>query len=177
MNAMKRIVYPLLVFLISGFTLSAQQVEYHHDRLLPAENLVPYFQQTSEEFHVPVEILMGIGYVESHWRQRIPDEGDHHMPPSFGVMGLRNDAHFGHSLEKAAHLIHQPVSVLKNNTLQNIRGAAAYLHFLARTTELQNLPSEDLASWEKVIEKYSGIPQPNVATIYGDQVFDIMIKG
>ncbi len=174
---MQRTIYPLVVLFLLAFNLNAQQVEYHHDRLLPAENLVPFFQQASEEFQVPVEILMGVGYVESHWRQRIPDEGDRHMPPSFGVMGLRNDAHFGYSLEKAAHLIHQPVSTLKDNTFQNIRGAAAYLNLLAHTVDVADRPNEDLASWDKVLEKYSGISQPDISPIYGDQIFDILIKG
>ena len=155
----------------------AQRTEHRHDQLMPVENLMPYFQQASAEFQVPVEILMGVAYIESRWRQRIPDESDHHMPPSFGVMGLRNDAHFGHSLEKAASLIHQPVSGLKTNAFQNIRGAAAYLQFISQNINTNGQTMTDPDSWEPVLEKYSGIQQADIAPVYGDEVYDILVKG
>ena len=173
---MQKIISSLIFLSLVAFT-QAQRIEHRHDQLLPVENLMPYFQQASNEFGVPVEILMGVAYVESRWRQRIPDENDHHMPPSYGVMGLRNDEQFGHSLEKAAALIHQPVSALKTNAFQNIRGAAAYLQFISQNISTNGRPLNGLDSWEPVLEKYSGIQQVDIAPVYGDEVYDILEKG
>lgn len=147
--------------------------------------MIEYFKTASQEYHVPVEILEAIGFVESQWVQRIPDttRTDNHTPPAYGVMGLRDDSYFGHSLIKAAQLIHEPPEKLKTDALTNIRGAAALLQNLAQEEIKQSSegrssqPFKTLKDWKNVLEKYSGIPQPEIAEVYSYDVYHILSKG
>ncbi len=141
--------------------------------------MIKYFMKASKEFKVPIEILEGIGFVESHWVQRIPtNHGGEHMPPSYGVMGLRDDSFFGHSLIEAAKLIHATPDKLKTDASANIRGAAALLKKYAdeqsKNKKTKFLKLED---WKSVLERYPGIPQPQTAQIYSHDVYYILNKG
>lgn len=133
----------------------------------------------SEEFLVPEKLLEGIAFAESHWVHRIPSEFDSteasERPSAYGVMGLRSDEWFGHSLDRAAVLIGKPRQDLILNSFANIRGAAALLADLAREqnakdsspTDLiqldKNTPGEKLLiQWAPVIALYSGIHDATV---------------
>ena len=142
---------------------------------LHAKKYQQYFAQASSEFNVPVELLESIAYAETRWRHHVPKgqarkngepdvEVDPHggMPPNYGIMGLRNDTHFGTSLVQAAGLIRERPATLISNTRANIRGAAALLaHHGARKTRA--FPLED---WAQAVALYSGIPQPEIAQRY-----------
>ena len=149
--------------------------EQLHDRSF----MIKYFENASREFHIPIEILEGIGFVESHWVQRIPTNNEEgHMPPAYGVMGLRDDPFFGHSLIKAAKLINVTPDKLKTDALTNIRGAAALLRKYA-DEESKNKMNKflKLEDWKNVLERYSGIPQPKTAQIYSHDVYYILNQG
>jgi len=145
----------------------------------PEQNLVPVFESAAQEFNVPAEILKGIAFAESRWTQVKPeavaDESERHMPPAYGVMGLRDDDWFGHSLATAAFLINSRSDGLKEDPVQNIRGAAAFLASIAAS--LQEKPSENLLSWSEAVARYSGIPQRHVQGDYIFGVFDVLING
>lgn len=173
----------LLTLIISLISLNiVAQKDLSHD-LRDRSFMIKHFQAASKEFNIPVEILEGIGFVESHWVQRIPDtvhrEGN--MPPAYGVMGLRDDPYFGHSLIKAANLINESPEKLKTDALSNIRGAAALLRSYANEEishrSSSSTPFRRLGDWKKVIEKYSGIPQPHIANVYSYEVYQILNKG
>ena len=145
-----------------------------------------YFAEASAEFDVPVELLESIAYAETRWRHHMPKgqarkngepdvEVDPHggMPPNYGIMGLRNDAHFGSSLVQAAGLIREQPATLLSSTRANIRGAAALLaHHGARKTRA--FPLED---WAQAVAMYSGIAQPEIAQLYTYEVFTAIRQG
>jgi hypothetical protein len=144
------------------------------------------FEEASVEFNVPVELLQSIAYAETRWRPHVPKglakkteeptiEVESHggMPPGYGIMGLHDDAYFGHSLREAAALIRQSPETLLTDTRANIRGAAALLaHYGARKTRF--FPLED---WEQAVARYSGIPQPEIAQIYTYEIFTAIRQG
>ncbi|MEK7249582.1 MAG: hypothetical protein AAB209_04080, partial [Bacteroidota bacterium] len=76
-----------------------------HGSAQPEQNLVPVFESAAREFNVPASLLKGIAFVETRWMHVRPEtsfDSDRHMPPAYGVMGLRDDEWFGHSLIGAA---------------------------------------------------------------------------
>ncbi len=129
-----------------------------------------YFQLASTEFNVPQPLLEGIAYNQTRWVQitHTPEElanrSPDMQPPSFGVMGLRDDDWFGHSLDSAAKLIGLPTDSLKNDAYQNIRGAAALLSdYRDEGNRDSATVTSDLSSWSGVIARFSGIPQKEIA--------------
>lgn len=156
--------------------------EQYEDPLIQFRvHLAKVFDEAGNEFNVPADILKSIGLVESHWTQRIPDHGEelnHDRPPSYGVMGLQDNDYFGHSLVDAAKLLGVEPTLLKNNPVENIRGAAALLAFYAdlerqKGTEITN----KLETWKDVIAKYSGIPQPELAQLYAYEILSVLVDG
>lgn len=129
-----------------------------------------YFQSAAQEFNVPVPVLEAIGYVQTRWTQitYTPEElatrSASVQPPVFGVMGLRDDGWFGHSLDSAAKLIGKPPDSLRVDAFQNIRGAAALLSRYRDEANRDSLTvTGDPSSWSNVIARYSGIPQREIA--------------
>lgn len=144
------------------------------------------FEEASVEFNVPVELLQAIAYAETRWRPHVPKgqvmksgeavveiESHGGMPAGYGIMGLHDDAYFGHSLTAAAALIRVPPATLLTDTRANIRGAAALLaQYGARKTRF--FPLED---WEDAVAKYSGIPQREIAQVYTYEIFTAIRQG
>ena len=144
------------------------------------------FEEASAEFDVPVELLQAIAYAETRWRPHVPKgqvrkngeavveiENHNGMPAGYGIMGLHDDAHFGHSLTAAAALIRVTPATLLTDTRANIRGAAALLaQYGARKTRF--FPLED---WEDAVAKYSGIPQREIAQLYTYEIFTAIRQG
>lgn len=154
-------------------TASAQQ--YKH-----------YFKEASSEFNVPVELLEAIAYAETRWSPHVakgklkkngePEvevESHHGMPISYGIMGLRDDPHFGRSLAQGAALIRVTPEQAASDTRTNIRAAAALLaHYGNRKTRA--FPLED---WEDAVARYSGIPQREIAQIYSYEIYTAIRQG
>jgi Transglycosylase SLT domain len=122
-----------------------------------AKQYKQYFREASNEFNVPVELLQSIAYAETRWHPHAPNgqlkkngepevevESHEGMPISYGIMGLRDDNHFGHSLREGAALIRVTPEQAASDTRSNIRAAAALLaHYGARKNK--GFP---LADWE-----------------------------
>lgn len=151
-----------------------------------AKQYQQYFREASKEFNVPVELLQSIAYAETRWHPHVPKgklrkngepevevESHEGMPISYGIMGLRDDNHFGHSLVQGAALIRATPEQAAMDTRTNIRAAAALLaHYGARKTRA--FPLED---WETAVARYSGIPQPEIAKIYSYEVLTAIRQG
>lgn len=172
MNACIRFSIPLLLssLLLRPVNVAFSQVEPH---------LPPVFESAAKEWNVPSPILQGIAFVESRWAQVRPleyQDGERHIPPAYGVMGLRDDSWFGHSLVRAAALLGEKPSVLMRDPVANIRGAAAVLAEIAQQQQLRPSVS-DLESWLNVVAQYSGIPQPNVQAVYVRDVYRVLGEG
>lgn len=153
-----------------------------------AKRYKQYFQEASKEFNVPVELLESIAYAETRWRSHVPkgmlkkngepeieiEPDPHHgMPPTYGIMGLRNDTYFGTSLTQGAALIRVSPDVVITDVRSNIRAAAALLaQYGAKKT--RNFPIED---WEEAVARYSGIPQREIAQIYTYEILTAIRQG
>lgn len=183
---------PLVCFLlvVTALPLFAQSPQ--PGELTPeASQFNRWFEEASTEFGVPVEVLQAVAFAESRWRHLVPEpeideveiEGvrgmrerraDHpSQPPAFGVMGLRDDNHFGYSLREAAALIGRTPDELKESPQLNIRGAAALLRKLSGGAG----PDTSLEAWEDAVALYSGIPQPAVAEMYTYDIFNSILSG
>ena len=141
-----------------------------------------WFHAAAAEFDVPVEVLQSVAYVESRWTHLAPPQSmkieqtliDHETPPpAYGVMGLRDDAHFGHSLRDAAALLGRKPSELARDPELNIRGAAALLAQYGPGLSA----SDPLELWEPAVVRLSGIPQPGVAEMHSYDVFNAILSG
>ena len=134
-----------------------------------------YFEISAKEYRIPVDLLKSVAYVETRFHNEIPSaENENGMPPVYGIMGLRNDKWFGHSLIEGAKLIGaDPNDVAVNESL-NIQAAAALLSSFADSLKIDRT---DVNNWRPVIEKYSGIPQAYVKPFYSYEVFNALSKG
>ena len=151
-----------------------------------AKQYQQYFKEASNEFNVPVELLESIAYAETRWHPHVPKgklkksgepevevESHHGMPISYGIMGLRDDPHFGHSLTQGAALIRVTPEQAASDSRSNIRAAAALLaQYGNRKTRA--FPLED---WEEAVARYSGIPQREIAQIYSYEVYTAIRQG
>lgn len=139
-----------------------------------AQQMNRMFLRASAESGVPADLLRSIAFVESRWQSdNLPSSdnaGAPDMPAAYGVMGLRDDDWFGHSLRDAAAFIGRTPGELKDDPELNIRGAAALLAQLGRG-------AKSLEEWESAVAKYSGIPQPEIARIYTYDVFNSLRVG
>jgi N-acetyl-anhydromuramyl-L-alanine amidase AmpD len=146
--------------------------------------------EASREFDVPLPILQGIAFVQSRYSHTIPWEpapagvdcpgcgARIHDTPSYGVMGLRDDEHFGRSLAQAAFLIGERPDILKKDPVANIRGAAALLALLANQERHSGKTVDHrLETWKRVVEMYSGIRRPDLAELFALDVFRVIQEG
>lgn len=142
-----------------------------------ADELENIFESNGLAYNVPVDLLKAIAYTETRFSHIIPHENYSSCtdaPHVFGIMGLRNDDWFGHSLIEAANLIGYQPEMLVNDYELNIRGAAALLSKIASE---QNIDRNNLNAWRSVIERYSGIPQEDVKEFYSFDVFKVLSEG
>lgn len=151
-----------------------------------AKRYQQYFKEAAAEFDVPVELLESIAYAETRWHPHVPKgrlkrngepevEVDPHdgMPPAYGIMGLRDDNYFGHSLSQGAALVRATPEQAASDTRTNIRAAAALLsQYGARKTRA--FPLED---WEDALARYSGIPQREIAQLYTYEILTAIRQG
>ncbi|HEY9166536.1 MAG TPA: Ig-like domain-containing protein [Candidatus Kryptonia bacterium] len=148
------------------------------------EELEKYFQSASGEFNVPQPILEGMAYIQTRWTQisytpqELANRPSEAQPPSFGVMGLRDDNWFGHSLDSAARLVALSPDTLKSSAYENVRGAAALLaEYRDEANETTKTVGEDLSSWSSVIARFSGIPQEDIAAEFAYHTLQYLQKG
>ncbi len=166
---MKRL---LVVALLLSGTVHAQDIS----------QFPQYFDQAGREFQVPPAVLKGIAFAETRWQPLVWSEGDTAscmgLPREYGVMALRDDDFFGHSLRRGADLIGQDVSTVKTDVMQNMRAAAAYLHELYAQ---QPLPAGttpgSLESWQNAIAAYCGIPQADLAAQHALEIYQQLSNG
>jgi hypothetical protein len=97
----------------------------------PEPSLVAEFERAAEEYGVPVELLMAMGYVNTRWEMPPPGasayrRGDLHGSGSYGIMALVQNP-YSDTLGEASRLTGIPREVLKTNRAANIRGGAALL--------------------------------------------------
>ena len=133
-----------------------------------------HFQDAALEFDVPPALLEAVAWAESRWHAPSPQAASHHgLPRSYGIMGLRDDPHFGRSLRLAAALLGAPSQRLALDTPSNIRGAAALLALYGRG-KTRHTPLE---AWEEAVARLSGILQRDVAQIHTYNIYMAIREG
>ena len=122
------------------------------------------------EFNVPAAVLKAIAWAETRYEMVEGEEELEGKPAAFGVMALS-----GTRIDDGARLANVTPEEAKHQPLANIRAAAALLSTWA--DEL-GIARGEVASWEPVIARYSGIDLDEARTQYvRDQVFAAMKKG
>lgn len=135
-----------------------------------------YFEEAAAAYDIPSDLLKSIAYTESRFSTNQSEENPSciNMPLSYGIMGLRNDDWFGHSLTIASDLMKISSEKIARDARLNILGAAAYLSSLGRQYGADN---NNLNTWKTAIEQYSGIPQNSVREFYSFDVLKVLAEG
>ncbi|MGW0238936.1 N-acetylmuramoyl-L-alanine amidase, partial [Streptomyces sp. NPDC002996] len=131
------------------------------------------FAAAAEEFDVPRDLLVAVGYGETHL-------DGHAGKPSFaggyGVMHLvSNPEH--RTLEQAAELTGLSAAELKRGTAANIRGGAAVLRAYADGLGLDAAERDDIDEWYPAVAEYGGSGQAPTARLYTDTVYGFLAQG
>jgi len=150
---------------------------------MQAANYPALFEQAAQEFQVPADILKGVAFAETRWEQLTwppgetasPETG---MPRPYGIMSLWDNPYFGHSLIEAAALIGKSPEALKQDPLQNMRGAAALLRQIYDANpKPEGTTAADVESWRYAIRQYCGIPEPDLNARHALDVYVFMSQG
>ncbi|MFG1628869.1 N-acetylmuramoyl-L-alanine amidase [Kribbella sp. NPDC049227] len=129
------------------------------------------FDTAAAKYDVPRELLVGVGYAESHL-------DGHDSQPSqangYGVMHLvSNDKN--RTMSEATKLTGLPVAQLSKDNASNILGAAAVLDSYADQAGLTD--RSNLGKWYGVVAKYSHSADGPTARLYTDEVYRIIGAG
>ncbi|HEY7594393.1 MAG TPA: peptidoglycan recognition family protein [Actinophytocola sp.] len=131
------------------------------------------FASAAAEFDVPRDLVVAVGYGESHLDGH---DGKPSQDNGFGVMHLvSNPAR--HTLEQAAELTELPAAALRSETAANVRGGAAVLRALADEQGLDGAARDRLGAWYPVVAAYGGARDDRVARMYADTVYDLLASG
>jgi hypothetical protein len=151
---------------------------------LPEPSLVAEFEQAAEEYGVPVELLMAMGYVNTRWDMPPPEAsayrwGDLHGLGSYGIMALVQNP-YSDTLGEASRLTGIPQEVLKTDRAANIRGGAALL-----ASSAGGYASGDLSDYFGAVvgrglgagKSYIAVTGIGGGELYAEQVFGTLRTG
>ena len=154
-----------------------------------SDSLELAFAQASKEFGVPASLLKAISYNKSRWE-------NHNGKPSaaggYGLMHLTDIPSLEdgkgngavpskpaydkqQTLSLAAKLLNSDKERLKKDPVQNIRGGAAVLAFIAKDKN-GNIPSTD-QKWYDAVAAYSASQDKENAQVFADDVYETLEKG
>jgi N-acetyl-anhydromuramyl-L-alanine amidase AmpD len=139
---------------------------------MPGE-LAKAFETAATKYDVPREVLVGIGYAESHL------DGHDGLPSQdngYGVMHLASNP-TNPTMSEATKLTGLPVEQLAKDPGSNIVGAAAVLDSYADKAGLQGSARKDLAKWYTVVAQYPHSADGPTARLYTDEVYRIIGLG
>jgi hypothetical protein len=142
------------------------------DSAVPGE-LAKAFESAAATYDVPREVLVGIGYAESHL------DGHHGQPSQdngYGLMHLVSNPQ-NTTLSEAAKLTGLPVEKLSKDSAANITGAAAVLDSYADQAGLSGDARKDVAKWYTVVAQYSHSADGPTGRLYTDEVYRIIGEG
>lgn len=148
------------------------------------------FTAAAQEFNVPVSVLLGVAYNESHFESPSGMSSD----GGYGTMDLRTyvattvSARDGkqvtvpkqaanyYTLDQATKLLNESATTLETDVQQNIRGGAAVLAQDARQLNGGNLPNS-VADWYSAVADFSGATSSTTASQFADDVFSVITSG
>jgi len=144
------------------------------------------FAAAAQKYGVPVEVLLGVSYLESRW-------DDHAGSPStsggYGPMHLTDvegdladgrgegvpvpgpEAQSLHTLQLASELTGTPTRRLRRNDAVNIAGGAAVLARYQKRLDGPRGTASPAGAWYGAVAKYSGAGDEGTARRFADDVF------
>lgn len=140
------------------------------------------FQAAAEEYSVPVELLMAMGYVNTRWEMPPVtasdyEEGSLEGKGMFGIMALVQNPTID-TLGEAASITGVSESELRDDRASNIRGGAALL------AKSQGEKPFRLSEWFGAVDgdggngrTYDAVAGIGGGKLYADQVFDTLKSG
>lgn len=96
-----------------------------------SSSLVEKFEEAAEKYRIPKELLLAIGYVNTHWEMPPPEASEYEKGEldgkgTYGIMALvRNPSE--DTLGEASRLTGLSTEKLKTDRRSNIRGGVALL--------------------------------------------------
>ena len=150
----------------------------------PGASLTAEFAEAAQEYGVPMELLMAMGYVNTRWEMPSPEtnayrRGDPHGWGSYGIMALVRNP-FSNTLGEASRLTGIPEEELKVDRAANIRGGAALL-----ASSAGGYVSVDPSDFYGAVtgrglalgQNYSAVSGIGGGELYAEQVFGTLRTG
>jgi hypothetical protein len=145
---------------------------------------VAEFREAAQEYGVPIELLMAMGYINTRWEMPPPEtsayeRGNPHSWGSYGIMALVQNP-YSDTLGEASRLTGISEEELKADRAANIRGGAALLASSLGAEE----PSR-LAGFFGAVAGRGRAPGKNYRAVagvgggelYAEQVFEALERG
>ncbi len=130
------------------------------------------FQAAAAKYDVPREVLVGVGFAESHLDGH---DGQPSQANGYGVMHLVSNNQ-NKTMSEATKLTGLPVEKLAKDNASNILGAAAVLDSYADQAGA-GTDRKNLGKWYGVVAKYSHSADGPTARLYTDEVYRIIGTG
>lgn len=163
---------------VSASTVFAQNKPW------PGSPLVAEFREAAQEYGVPIELLMAMGYINTRWEMPPPqmsayERGNPHSWGSYGIMALVQNP-YSDTLGEASRLTGIPEGELKTNRAANIRGGAALL-----ASSAGGYIPEDLSGFYGAVagrglaagQNYVAVSGVGGGELYAEQVFEVLRTG
>ena len=131
------------------------------------------FDAAAGKYDVPRDLLVGIGYAETHLDGHA---GKPSASGGYGVMHLATNPQ-NNTLGEAAKITGLPLERLTKQDAANIAGAAAVLGRYADQSGLHGALRDDSARWYAVVARYSHSANPATARLYADEVYRVLNRG
>jgi hypothetical protein len=157
---------------------------FAQEELPQGSSLVAEFQEAAEEYGVPMELLMAMGYINTRWEMPLPEAnvyvyGDLHGWGSYGIMALAQNP-YSNTLGEASRLTGIPEEELKTSRAANIRGGAALL----AASQGPNKPAH-LDGWYWAVAgrglaggiAYAAVSGIGSGELYAEEVFEALQTG
>lgn len=148
----------------------------------PDSSLKAEFEAAAEEFNVPVELLVAMGWVNTRWEMPPPrvgeyEDGEVHGMGLYGIMALVQNPS-SDTLGEASELTGIPEDELKRDRASNIRGGAALLAKSRRSVPAQ--AANGIARAARAVEgtpAIDAIAGVGGGEVYQEQVIEALGSG
>jgi hypothetical protein len=162
---------PRLSALLAVAALTATALPSNAAQPASSPELASAFQTAAAKYDVPREVLVSVGFAESHLDGH---NGQPSQANGYGVMHLASNNQ-NPTMSEATKLTGLPVEKLAKDNGSNILGAAAVLDSYADQAGLTD--RSDLGKWYGVIARYSHSADGPTARLYTDEVYRIIGTG
>lgn len=141
--------------------------------VIPGAELAKAFAAAADQYDVPRDLLVALGYAESHL-------DGHNGKPSqaggYGMMHLVSNP-TNRTLSEATKLTGLPTERVAKESAANIAGAAAVLDSYADKAGLTEAQRDDVDNWYQVVAEYSHSADLPTGKLYADEVFRLIGDG